>query len=114
MITPRMGCPGQGMTLCLTPAAKQPGESLAAPAAAGQGAGTTRFPFQLNRNRSQWLSIAAFLAPLDGAELSAFAKRVAQASAVAGFSAINFGEGVAPCTTVPDGNHGDNFEKGVL
>lgn len=40
MITPYMGCLAKGMTFCLTPAAKQPGESLAAPAAAGQGAGT--------------------------------------------------------------------------
>lgn len=108
MITPRMGCPGQGMTLCLTPAAKQPGESLAAPAAAGQGAGTTRYPFQLNRNRSQWLSIAAFVAPLDGDALGAFAKRVGQSSPVARFSAAHC---AASSLSLPDGNHGENLNE---
>lgn len=67
-----------------------------------------------SRNRSEWLSVAAFLRPLDGEALSAFAKRVGQSSAAAGFSAINFGGCVAPTPAVPDGNHGDNFEKGVL
>ena len=68
----------------------------------------------ISRNRSEWLSVAAFLRSLDGQALAAFAKRVGQASAVAGFSAINFGGYVATETaSVPDGNHGDNFAKGV-
>lgn len=63
-------------------------------------------PTRTPRNRDQWLSVAQFFGAFD---LSAI-----QTPAVMDFSAINFGEGVAPCTTVPDGNHGDNFSKGVL
>lgn len=92
--------PHHGEPTCPTPARLSLGESLAAPAMTGQGA--TRTP----RNRDQWLSLAQFL--------GAFDFHAKQTPAVMDFSAINFGEGVAPYTTVPDGNHGDNFAEGVL
>lgn len=41
MITAHEACPGQGMTFSTPPAKKRPGESLAAPAAAGQGVCTS-------------------------------------------------------------------------
>lgn len=80
------------------------------------------------RNRSVWLSIAAALDKNPLRDLSAHARRVAalnelateaaasgkRSAAAAAPAAINFGGCVAPETTVPDGNHGDNFAKGVL
>lgn len=51
------------------------------------------------RNRSEWLSIAAFVAPLEAQALRAFARRVGAAAHA------------APLQPLPDGNHGENLNQ---
>ena len=109
-------------TLCTPPATKRPGESLAAPAAAGQGVCTFRgqsgagmVPMFIGRAPHQWQHVLAFLDSLPKQDdAGATGKRSAGAPAAADVesSAINFGGCVASATAVPDGNHGDNFEGG--
>lgn len=79
-------------------------------------------------NRGAWLQIAAALDKQPHRDLFDHARRVGalEAQRVEGprasgedaarvaSAAINFGGCVAPETSVPDGNHGDNFAKGVL
>ena len=94
--------------VCLPPATSM-AASLPAPAA-GRGVG----------NRAAWMSIADFLARQNlrqvlaqrAAAGAADGKRsaaVAPAAAGCASGAINFG-GCVATLTVPDGNHGDNFD----
>ena len=89
-------------TLCTPPATKRPGESLAAPAAAGQGVCTFRgqsgagmVPMFIGRAPHQWQHVLAFLESLPQRDAAATGERSAGAAA-AGSQAI------------PVGNHGDN------
>lgn len=107
--------------ICPSPATKRPGDSLAAPAAAGRGMGSLMqsgagmVPMFIGRNSHQWQQISDFLHLLpkqDDAGATGKRSAGAPAAAAAQSSAINFGGCVASATAVPDGNHGDNFEGG--
>lgn len=69
------------------------------------------------RNRSEWLSIAAFVAPLQAQALRAFARRVgaaaaaAQAAPQAERGAALAAAQAAPLQPHPDGNHGENLNE---
>ena len=88
--------------VCTPPATKRPGESLAAPAAAGQGvctfcgqSGAGMVPMFIGRAPQQWQHVLAFLESLPQRDAAATGERSAGAAA-AGSQAI------------PVGNHGDN------
>ena len=107
--------------VCTPPATQRPGKSLAAPAAARQGActftgqsGAGMVPMFIGRAPHQWQQICAFLDSLPKQDdAGATGKRSAGAPPAAVESAaINFWGCVASATADPDGNHGDNFEGG--
>lgn len=72
-------------------------------------------PVFSSRNLHQWRDIASFLDAMpkriDAAAPAGVSAGAAAPAALAS-TAIIFGGCVAPCTAVPDGNHGDNFEGG--
>lgn len=75
--------------------------------------GAGMVPMFVGRAPHQWQQITAFLDAMPKHDAAATGKRSAGAAAAgAQPAAINFGGCVAPATTVPDGNHGDNFEGG--
>ena len=76
--------------------------------------GAGMVPMFMGRAPHQWHQISDLLDSLPKQDdAGATGKRSAGAPATAVEpSAINFGGCVAPATTVPDGNHGDNFEGG--
>lgn len=102
-------------TACLPPAANASGESLAALSGGGQGEGTPwqsigalLHPLRVAVTGQSGLSIEADLLRLSRATRAPKARSVARR----GSAAINFGGCVAPDTaSVPDGNHGDNFDE---
>jgi hypothetical protein len=89
--------------VCTPPATKRQGESLAAPAAARQGActfsgqsGAGMIPMFMGRNPHQWQHVLDCLQSLDlRADADATGKRSAGAAA-------------ADVQAIPVGNHGDN------
>ena len=71
--------------------------------------GAGMVPMYMGRAPHHWHHIKAFLDTLPQCDAAATGKRSAGAAAAgARPAAINFGGCVAPATTVPDGNHGDN------
>lgn len=86
---------------CPFPAHQRPGDSLAAPAAVGQGVDTSF----TGRNFHQWRAISYFLG---GFEVLASARAQAEKTACAAHAGFSAGAAQAGVSALPDGNHGDN------
>lgn len=73
-------------------------------------------PVITSRNRNEWHHVAEFLAgfPVRRMLGGDDGEQAGQAQRRTACAAINFGGSVGPSPAVPDGNHGDNFAKGVL